>query len=732
MNNKWSLRKQNTGASLLAVLITMIVVGVIGILITHLTIMNIQMKEVESSNKKNFYNAEECIDAISVELNTVAAGCMQDAYMEVLKKYYNLNRSGADLQDEFTDLYLKKLRDAFKSTDPSVGVVDIPVVGVPVGQKTRYNVDMIKNAFSSTGGTLLTADTDAEAILYVDLTENTVCLKNIKIKYNSGDYETTISTDMVFSTPKLNFHGQNLVTEYMKYALIADDKISVDASNVNVDGNVYAGVGGIDAVMGTTGGKFTGNVIVTRGDITSNGGTIVVGKDDETSRIWAENICTASGAGNITLQGNSYIADDLALNARGSSVTLKGKYYGYNFRENYPDSVSTTTINRNADFSSALMINARKGKLNISALDYLLVAGRTYISSGNLGNDVPMGESVSARANQLAYFVEPSYINTTTLQFTDAGKLAYADSIGISNFIDYLDSQQVVKYSFVDNAAGATTQYYYYLNFKSEDDANKFYLAYVNNNEEKMTEQAEEYLDSSALQLNSSMVLTLRGDLLYRDGTELKEKMATTSATDWAVDTGYWNFAKMLAINYKSLQTTLTETGSGITGTDVRFTKTVGASTVIDKTQNPLFEAIVKKSEIDSSPDIDNDGEVLFQADPTDPSSANVIFVDNDGTGDTSYLVRTNTKGVVVATGDVQVEGTFRGMILSGGTINFATGATITADSVLVSDLFRKAKEANPTDNFTKYFKDYDTLLENVIGTVEISDYLSLENWQKN
>lgn len=41
------------------------------------------------------------------------------------------------------------------------------------------------------------------------------------------------------------FSGQGQIQEFMKYALIADRQIHVNASNVQVDGSVYAGADGI-------------------------------------------------------------------------------------------------------------------------------------------------------------------------------------------------------------------------------------------------------------------------------------------------------------------------------------------------------------------------------------------------------------------------------------------------------------------------------------------------------
>ena len=56
---KISLKRDNRGASLLAVLILMVVVSAIAVVITKITIVNIQMKEVERGTKKNFYRSEE-------------------------------------------------------------------------------------------------------------------------------------------------------------------------------------------------------------------------------------------------------------------------------------------------------------------------------------------------------------------------------------------------------------------------------------------------------------------------------------------------------------------------------------------------------------------------------------------------------------------------------------------------------------------------------------------------
>lgn len=88
----------------------------------------------------------------------------------------------------------------------------------------------------------------------VDYGAGTFTLKGVQIRYKDAqDYETTIKTDLVFSTPKMNFSGSGQVQEFMRYALIADRQINIGAQNVTVDGNVYAGADGIYASTGGNG-----------------------------------------------------------------------------------------------------------------------------------------------------------------------------------------------------------------------------------------------------------------------------------------------------------------------------------------------------------------------------------------------------------------------------------------------------------------------------------------------
>lgn len=88
----------------------------------------------------------------------------------------------------------------------------------------------------------------------------------------------------------MDFDGSRMEKGFMKYSLIADRQILVNAPNISIDGNAYAGADGILGVSGGT-AVMSGERIVTRGDITAeSGSSLQIGNG--TSKIWAENIET--------------------------------------------------------------------------------------------------------------------------------------------------------------------------------------------------------------------------------------------------------------------------------------------------------------------------------------------------------------------------------------------------------------------------------------------------------
>lgn len=740
---KNSFHKDDRGASLLAVLILMVVVSAIAVVITKITIVNIQMKEVERGTKKNFYSADAIMDDLRTGAREQAETALENAYADVLQHYVDYTGSGKNVQDVFKQNYMNGLEKYF--ADPMKTKVDTTnEQGNVVYRVAGYDADKVKGCIldgTQQGCFVAPADPKYE----IDYGAGTFTLKDVRVVYKDAqDYETTITTDLVFSTPDMNFSGQSQVKEFMKYALIADDQINVNASNVTVDGSVYAGVGGIVA-SGNGTGELKGRMILTRGDIVADmGSALKVG--DGNSSIWAENIMTTGkSAATLNVNGNMYVADDLALNAKESKVTLQGNYYGYNFQKNYG---AGDTVATDADFSSAIMINGKSSSLNIQNLKYLLLAGRTFISRGNNSSntDIQMGESIAARTNQLAYYVPERYVKvesgeSTLLKWNDAQNVRIGEKeypIGESDYAASIHVDPVKLDGWLNHANPIVPYYYtngvnYYLNFKSQQDANEFYAAYYAGNTGKAGGLAGTYLDKNALIIDehNKVIMTLSGDIMYRTKPEemFQEKAVTIEPDNWKDSAGLlWDYCSKLAVSYKSLELGLKDFGQSVTPDQVRFSVTdENGHEKIDKSIDPLFDKLIDRSALQEEiAKHKNPGDAGFTVyHPAD----DVYLIDNTGVYD---LPTSITKGIVVATGSVKVSGNFEGLIISGGKVTFDANVQVKGNKLLVSNLF-KEDQSRKAPLFSKFFRDCSgTAASNISGQLDLDSYINYDEWKKN
>ena len=736
---KNSFHKDDRGASLLAVLILMVVVSAIAVVITKITIVNIQMKEVERGTKKNFYSADAIMDDLRTGAREQAETALENAYADVLQHYVDYTSGGKNVQDVFKQNYMNGLEKYFADPDPMKTKVDTTnEQGNVVYRVAGYDADKVKGCIldgTQQGCFVAPADPKYE----IDYGTGTFTLKDVRVVYKDAqDYETTITTDLVFSTPDMNFSGQSQVKEFMKYALIADDQINVNASNVTVDGSVYAGVGGIVA-SGNGTGELKGRMILTRGDIVADmGSALKVG--DGNSSIWAENLMTTGkSAATLDVNGNMYVADDLALNAKESKVTLQGNYYGYNFQKNYG---AGDTVATDADFSSAIMINGKSSSLNIQNLKYLLLAGRTYISRGNNSSNTDIHNTDI----QLAYSVPERYVKvesgeSTLLKWNDAQNVRIGEKeypIGESDYAASIHVDPVKLDGWLNHANPIVPYYYtngvnYYLNFKSQQDANEFYAAYYAGNTGKAGGFAGTYLDKNALIIDehNKVIMTLSGDIMYRTKPEemFQEKAVTIEPDNWKDSAGLlWDYCSKLAVSYKSLELGLKDFGQSVTPDQVRFSVTdENGHEKIDKSIDPLFDKLIDRSALQEEiAKHKNPGDAGFTVyHPAD----DVYLIDNTGVYD---LPTSITKGIVVATGSVKVSGNFEGLIISGGKVTFDANVQVKGNKLLVSNLF-KEDQSRKAPLFSKFFRDCSgTAASNISGQLDLDSYINYDEWKKN
>lgn len=745
MKSYQSLKGQNKGASLIAVITAIVFVGIIGMVVTQLTITNIQMKEMEQLGKTKFYSAEEVMDDLVAGMNVKAADQMQKAYLKILSQYRTVTASDESLQTIFKKMYIQNLVDCFGAG--SVGESYVNKSDDGTYEIGKYKIAVLESCFSD-------VEKYKENLKVVKFADNAeLSSSSYRADYKNGrfvlqdievvvqepgsDYYTRIHTDIVFTAPNVRFDEGNVIREFMRYSLIADQSIeATSSSRPTVGGNVYAGVGGIYGSLGSV-AKFEGNTVVTRGDVTVYpGGTVTIG-DQEHGRaveLWAENLKTmpfgnSDNVAKLDFYGSAYIEDDLEINAQNSEVTLAGNYYGYNFQKSYSSS-NTGYNEQGPQYSSTIAINAGNANLNLLNLSNLWLAGRTYLSrSDNTVENVLLGESLSVRSSQLAYYVPENFLDLTDVndpKLLDETGSALSEYLGVDDIGDYINlAKPAVAYHF-QNLGGADVMYF--LRFKGADDsvaANKFYAEYYNKNKDRMSGLANKYLDNSALKLGS-IAVTLKGDILYRGNDD---KLYTTdqpiAPAQWGEGGAMHTRAGIWNAKYQSLQLWLDASHEGITSASDRFT---------DKGNNNLFNNIINEDKFNELFGAATGSKIVWSDAAEGSTDQNaVVLVKENSLTESPYLLDASTHikgGIIIANCDVVVATDFSGLIISKGQIRLVGTASISANEVLVSRLFADDL-IRESRLFTPAFKGYEILNDENIGTVNVNKYLTYDKWSK-
>lgn len=817
--SRYFLKGDDRGASLIAVIVAVVFVLIITTITLEVTTANIRMRDIEVSGKENFYSAEQYMDEVMRAMADIAAQEVEEAYTELLSRYGTVADQGGKLQDEFKQIYMKKLETYFLIDDivgGDAGGEDVnggegdsdsedddkvkfsPIKytqskdGYAVG---TYSTGLVRNAFEKNLRKMKLDEKEFEKvknylkldepIFTTDYENGLFTLKNVKIIYpDQYGYETWLSADLVFKTPVFQF--DDIKKPFMYYALIADDSISVIGDGVNVNGSVYAGWHGIqvgsEADISVT---FRGENIVTRGDIVvRNNAAFTIGNPQiGTAHIWAENIITendkrvrGNGGPTLVMDGEINVADDLELNGYNSDVTLKGSYNGYNFRKTYnyteTGNYEGSLFANESQYSSAIMINGENSRLDLTGLNHLLIAGRTFISRGpkgaiasgipNYDNNIMLGESLSLRSDQIAYYVDARYFERD-----DAGNVilennlpkideeVYAADTGVEEVTQYLKPSQLVeyKYSFQYSTIRDFTKMYY-LDFNDEDSANRFFAKYWDSNSAKLGAYGEDF--ANAIIIDSVRALTLTGDIIYRNETGTDENpfsLLQVQITNKEIEEGwvpkkiYWERADLLARTYRSLEKDLKGDSSEIAKGEVRefVDKEVdesGETKIIKTYENKegpsLFYELIIKDKFETfckKKGENNTFKKEFEL--SDGNEYTILLKYDENTNEvtelTPYSISEDVfKGIVISNANINVDIDLEGMVISGGVISLdKKEVQVTGNSDLILELIKKAEDEYP--ELVEIFRDYEPSEdEDGDGGRRISDYMTYENWTKN
>ncbi|MCH5267026.1 MAG: hypothetical protein J1E62_01670 [Lachnospiraceae bacterium] len=769
-------RKDERGSSLAMTIIAMTFISLLAVAVISMTITNIRLKQAQKGSQTNFYDADSIVDAVRAGVENLSDNSARDAYENVFAAYGALRSGGSDsLTEKYAKQYMNAMIVALSegecdiNSGASLYYKDEVIRGFLTQAQADYTGGIFVDGYKSNPGGKGTLEYDSE--------RQTLLIKDITVVKTEKDYQTQINTDIRVNLPEMK---SGINSEYLNYALLADNKVKIagSASNATVNGCIYSGTVLRDTELDEPQAGFvvdsgaTLNVnadyVVSRGDILVRAGSnMTIAGLDSTAEVWVENIETKPSSGGasgntLSIDGKIEVSDDLEVWGDNDSVTLKGLYEGYNYNKDYSPA-NINKISDNANYSSAMLINGKNCTLDLYGLtEGLVLAGKTFISKkANEGEslsgagsayagsrDIRTGESLTVKSSQLAYYVPKDYWklvgtagttfsnpivftpiegSTEQYEFDADGYNKYVNVAGF-DVMDYVDATVPLSYYFRhDPSIKDDDLIYFYLNLK-DDKMRDFYQIYSASSPQYSTlkDVNAKYMSSVGIRLDNSKNIITAGNILYKDSSSGKEAFSLGIENP---DEGS-SYANATAVNvskqYMSLQMSLAgEYDKAYASSQYRlsdsaadeYTKSGINGTASERTN--LFDVLVDRSAIEN---YENKG----SADPNMPADSIAVVHDGDYVWDGA-----EKGGIIIATGEVELRKNFKGLIISGDDIRFEGATQIDADGETVEKILEADEKVY--NMLSKYFRK--TMAATIArGDDDSGDNegVCYENWTKN
>ena len=775
-------RKDNRGASFVMVIVAMAIVAILAVTILWIALANLQMKTTDEKNTDNFYSAEGVLDQICTGLEGDMSVAYTEGYSKVMQSYKtkgNADINEANRQASFVTTYVAALRSRLADPNDAKGLT--------------YNMDKIKGYVDSS---LSKTDSSGKPVYpYAKVTsvstpqlktyQNRTVLEGIKVEYtDEKGYKSIIQTDISLSVPTMSFTASGGVPELFTYSLVGNTglEIGAGAHNVNLGGNLYAGNDstGMSVLIPNNTKLRVDNAsyMIADGNIeignpnsnragTHNESTLSI---DKQCQLWTNNI-NVNGA-KVSLEGTTYVSDDMTLKGSGSTVTLGRDENGKSTDGKYVGFGNSDTSSAE---SSAIIINGRESTLDMSGIKELMLAGNTYINRASMvkvnGNDkenkdVAMGESISVKGNQIAYLIPAECIGTD-------GDGAEAKSVYYKNPLSYSedvaitskgsDNQQytVININVVSSKTGKPLSYYlsqylsadqmkntdnyirkvyapsngsendglvyYYLNMPVKQ-ASQYYEDYYNIDHSSADSRLQKYTAfyTKAIQVNDAASIYTSGDYSLYDGSNLSLLKGIVDGVDMDAQSielknTYTALRKRLITSYNSLPPTA-ETAS-------LFTNIVHEDNLQTFTKNEAG----KKLEVTTTYTGKYNKDETYKA----------VVVDGDYTYPQSDSKENKNVRIIVATGNVTINADFTGTIIAGKKIFVNKQCTVSncPQEIFKALLLKEVKTGSQAMHLYDVFDDGADYLGGITKTaangsgdadIDYSSLITYQNWKKN
>ncbi len=702
-------KKDNRGSSIVIVIIAMAMIGILATTLLWMAYMNYMIKVNDIRNKNSFYSAETVMEQIMAGMQHEASDAVAAAYQEVLTNWDGLENE-QNRYNTFVTAYMDILAQNLKGT--YTGTYDRDKLRQFVDTSVFANVDEISWNNGNAAG-----ETAKQPILEM-VNNNSIILRNIYVSYydSVNDRLSIVNTDICLDVPKLVFTQTDADILY-EYLLIGNEGVEVvdSCGMVTAEGSIYAGTdalgdGGLKINYASTLTVDDSRKVISAGDINVEGPTagLVVRSSvvsDDINEIYGKNITLKDAT--VSLDGATYIADDLTLTGTGSKATLTKEYYGYGV-STYNGFAGEDEINPKE--SSAILINGRSAAVDMSGINKLLLAGRSYIGQPS-SQSVMMGESIAVKGGQIAYLVPAECIGVTDDGILvgqnpvssereadiEQYKIDYVDENGVQRFREVDFQKQIYKlggkslsdFGVTDmthirkvhaqylTGSGSTTLTYYYLVLEKDKAAEYFAQYYdVDGNKEAMDNYFKKYASGGIIlgdySADDTQYTILGNGLISSALTESGVALLTEEDYEKALadEADVMALSVNIANRYKALCTNLSEDISTINPAD---------------TTRNVFNSLLKETELTDYL-ADHGNTITYKTD----NGLQAVFTNQDIT--LSGISDYKNVRLIVSLGNVTIDRNFTGQVIAKGKITIENGA-----STLKQDKMELYKALNGT-----------------------------------
>ncbi len=790
------LKKDNRGAALAMVMLAIALVTILVSVLMIISYINYQMKLTEKKSKANFYSAEMVLDQINAGLRSTVSNATGVSYTKAMQSYQTVDEDTR--VRTFNTSYINMIRKDIceYAANPFSDPEAYYYIGDPVNDFDTttglYKQGLLK--YLDTG--LAAKVHDGSIIVRYATPEGSdpstygkiishkkgLTMKGILVEYtDERGFYTKISTDIAIGFPDISLRGYTVLPNVFNFTLIGDTGIKFASVNTKLKQSAYAGKDGIDLDASKVEAIDT-QLIVSKGDINIDNDSVY---DMKSGELWAQNLnvqgataktVTASDPVHMGLRlsgVNAYVADDLTLKGRNVQAILSGSYYGFGNPALKDDIFGAGSGLLDPQSSSAIILNAKNSVLNMSDVETLRLYGNSYISSKaiafkqdtnpdiNVGKDILLGNSLSVKADQIAYLAPVECLGVVT-SATGAKEVVVGRnpmteeeynqwisggvSLGAGETYAQLDVKQPIhllgktleaygmngtdytkncKALYRYNVATNETIVYIYLTF-DDDMAALYYRDYVNAANQKLTDYVKQY--HNTIYLNPYSQIMTKGNIYslgYNGDGSMNMQVIENSLVESEENKTAYEDAlkdqKAKIDKYYALCKKLLYSKNSLTAEEQAADRTC-FSNIINTDATGPFNSIPS-------------GTAVYEV-PKTSGGGNYQGIVTTG----NYTVNSNDVRLVIAGGDVTVNCKFDGLIIAKGTITVNTGAEyLQVDKETLTRLL-KVKVSGDADAKTvieTYFRNGDRYVldetgENDAAYVDFEKIIAFENWEKD